>query len=154
GTPTYMAPEQAAGMKEQVGPATDVYALGAILYELLTGQPPFQGKSVLDSLRLVTTQDPVAPSKLTPALSGDLEAICLKCLEKAPRARYASARELADDLQRFLDGHAVTARPASRLRKAWKWARRHPQAVALAAAVAVLVIVPVVYLIASYRAQR
>jgi mono/diheme cytochrome c family protein len=154
GTPSYMAPEQAAGQKEHIGPATDVYALGAILYELLAGRPPFQGATALDSLRLVTTQEPVAPSRLAPSTPPELEAICLKCLEKVAHRRYASARELAEDLRRFLNGQPVKARRISTLQRTWKWIRRHPQSVALAVALSALAIFPVLYLIGEYRAQR
>ncbi len=153
GTPSYMAPEQAAGQKEQIGPATDVYALGAILYELLTGRPPFRGDSPLDSLRQVTTQDPVTPSRLAPSTPPDLEAICLKCLEKAPAARYASAHELAEDLGRYLNVQPVRARRIGKIHRAWRWFRRHPQGVALGVALAVLAVLPVLYLIGLYRAQ-
>src|SRR5262245_40025956 len=127
GTPSYMAPEQAAGQKDQVGPATDVYALDAILYALLTRRPPFQAASLIASLRQVATQEPAPPSRLAPTTPADLEAICLKCLEKAPPSRYASAHELAEDLQRFLNGQPVRARRIGRIQRAWKWVRRHPQ---------------------------
>jgi mono/diheme cytochrome c family protein len=154
GTPSYMAPEQAAGQRELIGPATDVYALGAILYELLTGRPPFQGTSFLDSLRRVTTQEPEAPSRLAPSTPPDLEAICLKCLEKVPDARYDSARELSEDLERFLNGQPVTARRIGRIRRAWKWVRRRPREAALAVALSVLAVFPILYVIGEYRAQR
>jgi mono/diheme cytochrome c family protein len=149
-----MAPEQAEGKKDQIGPATDVYALGAMFYELLTSKPPFQGASGLELLRQVVHQEPSAPSRLAPAIPRDLEAICLKCLEKAPSQRYASARELADDLRRFLDCQPVTARRLGPVRRAWKWLRRHPQAALLAGALLLLVLLPAIPLIRNYQAQR
>jgi mono/diheme cytochrome c family protein len=149
GTPSYMAPEQALGQKDLIGPATDVYALGTILYELLTGQPPFKGANPLDSLRQVASQEAETPSRLAPATPPDLEAICLKCLEKAPAARYPSAQELAEDLQRFLDGQAVKARRLGSIGKAWKWGRRHPQTVALAAALLVIAVLSGAWLIGN-----
>jgi mono/diheme cytochrome c family protein len=154
GTPSYMAPEQAEGHKDQIGPATDVYALGAILYELLARQPPFQGPTPLASLRLVVSQEPVAPSKLAPGVPRDLEAICLKCLEKAPGRRYASAQALADDLQRFLDGEPVTARHSGWARRAGKWVCRHPHRAAWAVVAGVLALSTALYGLGQYRAQR
>jgi formylglycine-generating enzyme required for sulfatase activity len=130
GTAGYMAPEQAAGQVHDTGPAADVYALGALLYECLTGRPPFEGPAHVVLLR-VMQDEPIPPSRLDATLPRDLETICLKCLSKKPDRRYASAEELADDLRRFRAGEPIRARPVGRAERALKWARRRPALAAL-----------------------
>jgi tetratricopeptide (TPR) repeat protein/tRNA A-37 threonylcarbamoyl transferase component Bud32 len=131
GTPSYMAPEQAQGLTHQMGPPADIYALGAILYEMLTGRPPFMGSSLMETLHQVVYDDVVPPSRIQPRIARDLETICLKCLERPPQKRYATAAALADDLRRYLDDLPIQARRTPAWERAAKWVRRHPTAATL-----------------------
>ena len=155
GTPCYMAPEQTGGRQQDIGIPTDVYSLGAILYELLTGAPPFRAATALETLELVRSHEPALPRKTQPKVPLDLETICLTCLEKEPAKRYASALALADDLHRFLAGESIAARPATRREQFLKWARRHPARAALiAVSVAAAATLVIVVLVDNVRLQR
>jgi serine/threonine-protein kinase len=156
GTPSYMAPEQAIGKGRQAGPATDIYALGAVLYEMLTGGPPFRAETAAETQLQVIYQEPVPPSRLNARVPRDLETICLTCLRKAPERRYATAAALADDLQRFQRGEPIAARPPGPLERTARWVRRHPTGSALLAASFVLAVVLVgaSFWLVGQRAQQ
>jgi WD40 repeat protein/predicted Ser/Thr protein kinase len=156
GTPSYMAPEQAAARHAEVGPRTDVWALGAILYECLTGRPPFKAALPLLTLQQVVHHDPATPCRLVPGVPRDLETICLKCLAKESAGRYQSAGELADDLRRFLDGRPVLARPVGPITRVWKWARANPLPSSLAALVIVTLVtgILVASILAAWALER
>ena len=142
GTPSYMVPEQAYGRSSTVGPAADVYALGAILYELLSGRPPYRGETAMDALQQLLLAEPVSIYRLVPGLPRDLATICAKCLERSPEKRYASALELAEDLERFRSDRPIRARPIGRWERGWRWCRRNPAlALALGSVAALLVTV-------------
>jgi serine/threonine protein kinase len=140
GTPAYMAPEQASGCNGAIGPAADIYALGALLYHLLTGGPPFPSSSIAKTRELIATVEPAPPRNLNPRIPKDLEAICLHCLQKLPEKRYASAEALADDLRRFLDGLPIAVRPISTFDRFGRWCRRRPVPAALVIALALTII--------------
>jgi len=140
GTPSYMAPEQASGQAHAAGPPADVYALGAILYACLTGQPPFKAPTALETMERVRSREPVPPSRLRKEVPRDLETICLKCLAKEPHRRYASAAEMADDLRRFREGRPVVARPVGNIERSEMWVRRNPVVAALLALILLAVL--------------
>jgi serine/threonine protein kinase/Flp pilus assembly protein TadD len=147
GSPSFIPPEQAAGQKDAMGPTSDVYSLGAILYHLLTGRPPFVAETLPQTLRMVTESEPLSPRLLNASVPRDLETICLKCLEKNPGRRYSTAQELADELGRFLRGEPTQTRPTSQAEKAWRWCRRKP---ALATALLLVLVVAVGSPIAAF----
>src|SRR3981081_4333805 len=147
GTPTYMAPEQAKGTSRDVGAAADVYALGTILYEMLSGRPPFLPEDPDTAVTVrVITEDPVSPAFFRPGIPRDLETICMKCLEKEPRDRYASAAAFAEDLRRYLDDESIMARPPTTVVRTIKWIRRHPWRFVSRAALVLAVTVGAVWL--------
>lgn len=156
GTPSYMAPEQAQGKVTQIGPPADIYGLGAILYDLVTGIPPFRGETVMDTISQVINREPVPPTRLNTGLPRDLGTICLKCLEKEPKKRYATAAALAEDLRRYLVGEPILARPTPWFEQAWKWAKRKPAVASLAATISLVLLATAVggYVLARHEKNR
>jgi len=140
GTPSYMPPEQAAAQVSAVGRLSDVYSLGAILYCLLTGRPPFQAANPLETLFQVQRQEPVPPGRLNPNIPQDLDTVALKCLDKSPSQRYASAKALVEELKRYLEGRPILARRVSRAERFWRWCKREPLVASLSAIVAVALV--------------
>ena len=133
-----MAPEQAWGQTHEIGPLSDQYSLGAILYEMLVGRPPFQGATAIETLELARNQEPVPPTRLQPKVPRDLETICLKALQKDPAKRFPDAAAMAEDLRSFLDGEPIVARPVGAPERLWRWCKRNPRVAGLAAAVVLM----------------
>ena len=155
GTPAYMSPEQAMGNTQATGVLADVYSLGATLYAMLTGHPPFQAASTIESLRQVIEREPLSPRLQNPRIPKDLETICLKCLRKETEQRYSSAQALAEDLRRFLSGQPIAARPTRRIERAVKWCKRKPAVASLSAvSIALLIMIPAVWGITSARSKE
>jgi serine/threonine protein kinase len=149
GTPSYMPPEQTVDSASVTG-AADIYSMGATLYHLLTGRPPFQAASLLETIRQITTQEPVAPRQFNPSLDRDLETICLKCLQKEPGRRYAAAADLADDLRRYLEGRPIVARPLNWVERSWRWCRRNPVPAAWISVAASFALVSILAILIGY----
>lgn len=153
GTPSYMAPEQAAGRTKEIGPPADIYALGTILYEMLTGRPPFRGATAMETIGQVLSEEAISPRRLRRELPRDLETICMKCLQKEPHRRYGTALELAEDIDRFLAGDPIRARPVSHFERAWRWCRRKPALAGVTAALCVAAVSAVVVFFFWLRAD-
>lgn len=155
GTPSYMPPEQAAGRTQDLGPLVDIYAIGATLYHVLTGRPPFKSHGAYETLRAVMELSPVAPRLLNPGIPADLETICLKCLSKVPTDRYPTAQAVADDLDRFLKGEPILARPLGLPTRALRWMKRHKQATALlGTSILLFVLVGLTVILGMYISRR
>lgn len=150
GTPSYMPPEQAAGKIDQVGPASDIYSIGAILYELLAGRPPFRAATPFETIRQVLEVEPVSPRLINPSVPRDLETICLKCLQKEATRRYATAAELAEELTAYLEGRPIKARPVGAVERTWRWCRRNPLLAAAMGIAAVFLVLAFAGLVTAY----